>query len=444
MFHQLMPPHSPEVSQNHTVRVSILTHNAHVPWAYVLCQFNMTPQISDLNLEELCRQAIADPHSITRDEHNIIRQWPPPDEEDRMCVEKTGHTRAELVAKALATPDSLTRDEAMIVHHPLGVHFETQGSIFDLPGNFGTQLSPLEELRDQMTGVLRGAASEDAKRAVLNAFNRQNAIDQAKIDEGQRRWDEWEAARRLERGTAWIKDLIKNGLLDGECWGFVVFRTGCYGSEQGGEAWRRFREYFDSAAKATVLQWNSGPLLWPKFSALFVEQEELKGASHERLRIEFKRMRDGDTGGYRQLPKGIRTSCFLVVDEAATESDAVKIGSIVRDELDFDSHEDDPVVYLRAVHPDFQIKNSSETGAGVESHGATEQDGDMAGFTGEVTVALPRVFDWLNCVCFESERGEAWKGRPLGKGWHDIYIQTKVPEGWIRDFAPNSGRVSYK
>lgn len=133
-----------------------------------------------------------------------------------------------------------------------------------------------------------------------------------------------------------------------------------------------------------------------------------------------------------------------MVDEAAIESDAVKIGFMVRDELDFDSHEDDPVVYLRAVHPDFQIKNSSETEAGVESHGAPEQDGDMAAFTGEVTVALPRVFDWLNCVCFESEQGEAWKGRPLGKGWHDIYIQTKFPEGWIRGFAPNSGRVSYK
>lgn len=150
----------------------------------------MTPQISDLNLEKLCRRAIADPQSITHDEYNIIWQWPSPDEEDRICVEKTGHTRAELVAKALAAPDELTRDEAMVVHHPLGVHFETQGSIFDLPGNFGTQLSPLEELRDQATGVLRGAATEDAKRAVLNACNRQNTIEQAEIDEGQRRWDE--------------------------------------------------------------------------------------------------------------------------------------------------------------------------------------------------------------------------------------------------------------
>lgn len=404
----------------------------------------MEPQISDLDLEELCRRAIADPHSITRDEHNIIWQWPSPNEEDRICVEKTGHTRAELLAKALATPDDLTRDEAMIIHHPLGVHFEKQRSIFD--PHFNTPLSPLEELRDQATGVLRAAAGADAKKAILNAYERQNVIDQAEMDESQRRFDEWEAARRLERGTAWIKELIKNGLLDAECWGFVIFRTGGYGSEQGDEAWQRFREYFDCAAQATVLHWNSGPLLWPKFSALFVEREELSGASPERLRMEFKSMRDGDTGADQRLPKGIRTNCFLVADNEAIESDAIRTGFTVRDELAFEPQEDGPVLYLRAVHPDFQPKDSSEAKAGVESissHVVHEQDNGMAGFTGEVTVALPRVFDWLNGVCFEAERGEAWKGLPLGKGWHDIYTQTKVPEDWTRDYSPNSGRVYY-
>lgn len=404
----------------------------------------MAPQISDLDLENLCRRAIADPHSITRYEHNIIHQWPEPNEEDRICVEKTGHTRAELLAKALVTPDDLTRVEAMIVHHHLGVNFEKQLSIFD--PYFSTPLSALEELRDQATGALRAAEGEDTKRAILNAWNRQDAIDQVEIDEVQRRWEEWEAARRLERGTAWIKELIKNGLLDADCWGFVVFRTGCYGSEQGDEAWRRFREYFDSAAKATVLHWNSGPLLWPKFSALFVEKEELNKVSPEQLRMEFKRMRDSDRGADQQLPKGMRTNCFLVADKEAIESDAARTGFTVRDELAYEPQEDGPVLYIRAVHPDFQLKDSSEAEAGVESissHVVREQDNGMAGFIGEVIVALPRVFDWLNGVCFEAECGEAWKGLPLGKGWHDIYTQTKVPEDWSRDYAPNSGRVYY-
>lgn len=407
----------------------------------------MTAPISDLDLEKLCRRALADPHSITREEYNIIWQWPSPDEEDRICAEKTGHTRAELVAKSLATPDDLTRDEAMILHHHLGVHFELQRGFLDSPEDYNTQPSELEQLRDQAAGVLSGAASDDAKRAVMNALNRQIAIDQVEFDEAQRRFDEWEAARRLARGTAWIKDLIKNGLLDNECWGFVIFRTGCFGSQQGDEAWREFREYFDSAAKAGILHWNSGPLLWPKFSALFVEREELNGASHERLRMEFRRMRDDDAGADHELPKGMRTSCFLVADKAAIESDAVKAGFIVRDELDFEPHDDEPAVYLRAVHPDFQLnKHSSKTKDGVESvspHDAPEQDDGMAGFTGEVTVALPRVFDWLNCVCFVSECGKAWKSHPLGRGWYDIYTQTKVPEEWTREYAPNSGSVSY-
>lgn len=407
----------------------------------------MTTQISDRDLENLCRRALADPHSITRDEYNIIWQWPAPDEEDRICVEKTGHTRAELVAKALATPDELTHDEARILHHPRGVHFEKQSSIFDLPGVFGNRpFSPLEELRDRASGVVSGAASEDAKRARMNAFDRAMAIEQAEYDERERLVAEWEAARRLARGTAWIKDMIKHGLLDGDCWGFVVFRTGCYGSKEGDEAWRRFREYFDSAAKATVLHYNSGPLLWPTFSALFVEREELDGASCERLRKEFKRMRDGGAGADRELPKGIQTTCFLVADEATIQCDAVKTGFIVKDELAFEPQDDPPTVYLRAVHPDFRLEDSSKAEAGVEStspHGVRGQDDGMAGFTGEVTMALPRVFDWLHFVCFHFESGEAWNGRGLGRGWHDIYTQTKVPEKWVREYSPNSGSVHY-
>lgn len=86
-----------------------------------------------------------------------------------------------------------------------------------------------------------------------------------RLQEVDRRWDEWVAEPQLQNGTAWIRDLIKNNLLDAECWGFVVFRTAGYGTQQGEEAWRRFREYFETAVKAAILHYNSGPLLWPKF-----------------------------------------------------------------------------------------------------------------------------------------------------------------------------------
>lgn len=411
----------------------------------------MAPEISDLDLETLCRRAIADPHSITRDERNTIWRLPLPEEEDRLCVEKTGHTRARLVAKALATPDDLTREEATIILDPRGVLSNAQGStsICTPAGDAGPRSTQLEELRDQAAGALQRAAGEGEKTALLNAFNREVALNQALTEEADRHFEEWEASRRLQNGTPWIRDLVKNGLLDAECWGFVVFRTAGYRTEQDKEAWRRFREYFDTAAKATMSQFNSGPLLWPKFCPVFVEREELDGVSDEQLRIEFKRLRDGGTGANRQLPKGIRTSCFLVADRALIENDAVKIGFIVRDLLDFSLYEDDPAAYIRALQPDFQPKKelvkAESDDKPIPSHDSPEQDSGMQGFAGAVTVALPRVFDWLNCVCFESECGSAWEGTPLGnKGWYDIYTQTKVPEDWIKEFAPNAGLISYQ
>lgn len=72
-------------------------------------------------LEELYRRAAADPRSISRAERNAIWGHPPPEEEDRLCVAKTGHTRAGLVAKAVANPDELTLYEAQILCPGRGV-----------------------------------------------------------------------------------------------------------------------------------------------------------------------------------------------------------------------------------------------------------------------------------------------------------------------------------
>lgn len=81
------------------------------------------------DLEELCRRTIADPRSITRPEQNAIHGWPPPEDEDRLCIAKTGHTRTELVVKVFDNPDELTGDEAMIVSHPRGVNFDADTNL---------------------------------------------------------------------------------------------------------------------------------------------------------------------------------------------------------------------------------------------------------------------------------------------------------------------------
>ncbi|OIW23566.1 hypothetical protein CONLIGDRAFT_637531 [Coniochaeta ligniaria NRRL 30616] len=66
----------------------------------------------------------------------------------------------------------------------------------------------------------------------------------------------------------------------------------------------------------------------------------------------------------------------------------------------------------------------------------------MAGFKGEVTVALPRVFDWLHFICFNAERGiDPGPSRPTGRGWRTIYMQTRRPEAWVRNLSPSSVTV---
>ena len=75
-------------------------------------------------LEDFYRRAAADPRSISRAELNATWGHSPADEEDRPCVAKTGHTRAELVAKALARPDELTLAEAVILEPVCGVEYE--------------------------------------------------------------------------------------------------------------------------------------------------------------------------------------------------------------------------------------------------------------------------------------------------------------------------------
>ena len=113
---------------------STLRSHRFEPQGKSISQPSMTSQVSDLDLEKLCHRAIPGSHAITRAEYNVIWGWPPPEEQDRVCVEKTGHTRAELVTKAVATPEDLTRDEAMIVYHPLGVRSKLSVAYLILPG----------------------------------------------------------------------------------------------------------------------------------------------------------------------------------------------------------------------------------------------------------------------------------------------------------------------
>jgi hypothetical protein len=212
-------------------------------------------------------------------------------------------------------------------------------------------------------------------------------------------------------------------------------------------------------AESSVLNYNSGPELWPSFRAVFVETAELDGASVEDLRARFREMRQGD-----DFPKGIRTSCFLVADKEVIESEAAQVPYVPKYEMDMTERTvriepDDPVVYIRAVDPDNQATVAAIGAQKEQGEGAKEEDDGMAGFTGEATVALPRVFDWLHYVCFCAERGisnrsmiehhndqtwiTGWAPVDRAEGWRTIHIQTRSPKSWVRNWAPNTGSVEY-
>jgi hypothetical protein len=194
----------------------------------------------------------------------------------------------------------------------------------------------------------------------------------------------------------------------------------------------KFREYFAKVAETTVLHYNSGPLLWPRFRAVFIEDKEaLDGASNE-LRARFRKMRNGDGGEH--LPKGIRTTtCFLVADKTVIEDAAAKAPCVPRyvDDLlaSVDTRPGDPVVFIRAVDPDYNAAaqttvtkqlqgednvkggeaKGDEVGTGsiakpVETpetkQSIKKEVDEMRDFEGDATIMLPKVFDWLHHVCF--------------------------------------------
>ncbi|KAH6842453.1 hypothetical protein B0I37DRAFT_381962 [Chaetomium sp. MPI-CAGE-AT-0009] len=432
-------------------------------------------------LEELYQRAAADPRSISRAERNAILNHPPPDEEDRLCVAKTGHTRAGVVAKAVANPDELTLCETQILCHSRGVNYDTferagpasQSDIdrleMEVLQSF-REPTPLEKLRNEAMNQLWAIRSAEEITAVLNASNRRLAIEVIEDEATAEKWREFERARRLKVGTPWIRKMLRDGLLEGgaDCWGFALFRTGCYHGEEGEAAWQRFRDYLPKVAATSVLHWNSGPELRLSLRVFFMEDKELEGASNEQLRARFREMRD-EIGG-EHLPKGIRTNCFLVADEPVIKSEAAQAPYTPRymdDSLmGVEILDDDPVVYIRAVDPDYvastaPVERTTEGGAGevpgdratptssnspsvspADTNVTTEEEDEMADFKGEATVALPRVFDWLHGVCFHAERGitPTWDGR---KGWQTIHVQTRRPEAWIRNWSPNSGRMQY-
>lgn len=142
--------------------------------------------------------AAADPASVTRAERNQINQLPPPDEEDRLCKEKTGLTMEELKNKVMVDPETLTEVETYIII--LGATHN-----LDMPGSgtssFLWKMSLVDEehqLARQVHHLLANDYDLEVKR---RAHKRARAFDDIRKARNARKKQELvavQAARRRE------------------------------------------------------------------------------------------------------------------------------------------------------------------------------------------------------------------------------------------------------
>lgn len=148
--------------------------------------------------------------------------------------------RAGLVAKAVASPDELTLCEAQILCHPHGVNYDDTEhagppSLDQLKALLDRRKdpTPLEKLLNEAVDRLSAVRPAEIT-SIMNARKRQNAIEAVEMDAVEMKWRDLERARRPKVGTPWIRRMLQAGLPEdsAECWGFVVFRTGCYHGEE--------------------------------------------------------------------------------------------------------------------------------------------------------------------------------------------------------------------
>jgi hypothetical protein len=162
------------------------------------------------DLEGIYRRVIADPRSATRADRNAVFGHPPPDEEERLCVAKTGLTLTELKEKASTDPQKLTLEGSKIVLHPMGVLLEEwealgseeRGEVME---RRYLDTSPLKALLEEAEQKLLATRSKEETTTLLNANGRRVAIENEKTEAVFQRWRDFDASMRLREGTPWIQ-----------------------------------------------------------------------------------------------------------------------------------------------------------------------------------------------------------------------------------------------
>ncbi|RSM11750.1 hypothetical protein CDV31_006624 [Fusarium ambrosium] len=331
------------------------------------------PFIINEEMRALYERAKDDPDSLSPAEKNRVFGRIPPEDEERLCLERLGYTKDELYEKALTQSESMSMLECDMVIR--GCDYDWKNTC-----NIATDLERLMPLSHEDRLLVLKAREAIKGQAFRQAASKRKQYTSVRADEQRRLQERLRIAKENQRAE-WVQDMVDRDL---PRWGFVVMRTE-YRDPRSDEAWEEFREYYGRIGEQIMKGWSGHPPraeLWKTLETVFVSDPALDGASADALRERFKSMRES-------LPEGIRRDCFLVKDNLFAETRRLAI---------------------RALDPDYD----PEAPLGTEEHAYTSNKRsitvqDLEGFCGEVTLPVPKAFDWLHYSLLTNS--ETWERR---------------------------------
>ncbi|RSL45155.1 hypothetical protein CEP54_014387 [Fusarium duplospermum] len=321
------------------------------------------PFMLDTEMRALYQRAKDDPDSLSPAEKNRVFGRIPPEDEERLCLERLGCTKDELYEKALTQSENLSMLECDMV---------IRGCDYDWKkiANKATDLERLMTLsQEDRLLILKGREAIKGP-AILQAASKRKKYTSVRANEARQKQEQLKIARQGQRAD-WVQDMVNRDL---PRWGFVVMRTE-YSDPRSDEAWEKFRERYDNIGEQIMDSWSGRPPkveLWKTLETVFVSDPTLEGASADALRERFKNMRE-------DLPEGIRRDCFLVQDNLLAETERLMI---------------------RAVNPDYDAEaplGTEEHSYDSNKHSITVQD--LEGFCGEIQFPCPRLLTGFTIPC---------------------------------------------
>ncbi|KAF7894999.1 hypothetical protein EAF00_006813 [Botryotinia globosa] len=271
---------------------------------------------------------------------------------------------AKLKDKVAASHVTLTREEADII---LFGDTKTSGDLHSGKRDLLWSMDLVEEeqrLVRKVNIVLSDPYDNAIHRLTSKRWDELRRLDEpAREQQREQKKQEMRAAWAAQRKAGRPKRVQE--LIDAKLphWGFVVFRT--------------------DNREANTLVTTQKPFL--------VSDPELDGASLDVLRERFKAIREN-----AEIPSGRAADCFLVVDEAVLDNNIISTKTLFKPKSPGDLDPWESTLSLRAVDPDHNNKDTSD-------------------FPGYITIALPKVFDWLH-----------YSSVSKSENWGTRYLKTKT------------------